>query len=85
MKMMKRVLVLSALLLVAAFLLVSGNAVKAKALTSGCPASVKCDLDGMSMIEEETYYNGIHKSVKYGHDYYGANGKVHHYVIVGCD
>jgi hypothetical protein len=40
--------------------------------------TVKCDLDGASMIEEESYYDEIHKTAKFGHDYYGPNGKVHH-------
>lgn len=50
-----------------------------------CATSVKCSLDGEYMFQEESYYNGSHKSVKYGHDYYGSEGKVHHYVIVSCD
>lgn len=59
---------------------------KAKAnRQDGCPSSVKCNLDGSYMFQEETYYNGLHKSVKYGHDYNGPDGTVHHYVIVSCD
>ena len=54
-------------------------------LRASCPMGVKCSLDGEYMTEEETYYNGLHESKKYGHDYYGPNGKVHHYVIVKCD
>ncbi|MGP8271806.1 MAG: hypothetical protein ACLQLH_17215 [Terracidiphilus sp.] len=50
-----------------------------------CPFSETCSIDGQMMMQEATYYNGIHKSVKYGHDYYGANGKEHHYVVVECD
>jgi hypothetical protein len=62
----------------------ASQATKAKA-SHGCPNSVKCDLDGQYMSQEETYWNGLHESAKYGHDYYGPNGKVHHYVIVSCD
>jgi hypothetical protein len=50
-----------------------------------CSVMIKCDLDGEYMSQEETYYNGMHKSVKYGHDYYGSEGKIHHYVIVSCN
>jgi hypothetical protein len=50
-----------------------------------CPISVKCSIDGQMMLQEETYYNGGHKSVKYSHDYYGPNGKEHHYIVVSCD
>jgi len=54
-------------------------------LRASCPVTLKCDLDGQYMSEEETYVNGMHVSKKYGHDYYGPNGTVHHYVIVKCD
>ncbi len=50
-----------------------------------CPMSVKCSIDGQIMLQEQTYYDGIHKSVKYGHDYYEGGQKEHHYVIVSCD
>jgi hypothetical protein len=51
---------------------------------SNCPVSVTCNIDGAIMLQEATYYNGPHKSVKYGHDYYGPNGKEHHFVIIDC-
>ena len=50
-----------------------------------CPFMVKCSIDGEYMMVEETYYNGIHKSQKFSHDYNGPNGKEHHYVVVACD
>ncbi len=50
-----------------------------------CPFTVKCSIDGQDMTREQCYYNGLHKSCKFSHDYYGANGKEHHYVVVACD
>ncbi|MGB6835720.1 MAG: hypothetical protein WA660_01450 [Candidatus Acidiferrales bacterium] len=52
---------------------------------ANCPVMVKCSIDGEYMSQEETYWNAGHESIKYSHDYYGANGKEHHYVIVSCD
>lgn len=78
----KRPIILFALCIFGSVL--ASQATKAKT-SSGCPFSVKCDLDGASMLKEESYFNGIHESAKFGHDYYGANGKVHHYVIISCD
>lgn len=78
----KRAIILFALCIFGSAL--ASQATKAKT-SFGCPSSVKCDLDGQYMFQEETYFNGTHESAKYGHDYYGGNGKVHHYVIVSCD
>jgi hypothetical protein len=55
------------------------------ARADNCPLTVTCAIDGQMMMQEATYYNGGHKSIKYGHDYYGPNGKEHHYVIIACD
>jgi hypothetical protein len=54
------------------------------AIAEGC-YNVHCELDGQYMQQEECYFNGIHKSCKFGHTYYGANGPVHHYVMVSCN
>jgi len=54
------------------------------ALRADCPLTVRCKIDGAAMGEEETYVNGAHISKKFGHDYYGPNGKEHHYVIIQC-
>ncbi len=56
-----------------------------KASADNCPFSEICSIDGATMLQEDAYYNGIHKSVKYGHTYNGPNGQEHHYVIVACD
>jgi hypothetical protein len=52
---------------------------------ASCPMMVKCSMDGQSMSQEECYMNGLHRSCKYSHDYYGPKGKEHHYVIVECN
>jgi hypothetical protein len=55
------------------------------ARADNCPLTVTCSIDGQMMMQEAAYYNGSHKSIKYGHDYYGPNGKEHHFVITACD
>ena len=57
----------------------------ASTLRADCPMTVKCSIDGQMMNNEECYYNGLHKSCKFSHDYYGPNGKEHHYRVVTCD
>jgi hypothetical protein len=54
------------------------------ALADGC-SFVKCPTDGQMMMQEECYWNNLHRSCKFGHDYYGPSGKEHHYVMVACD
>lgn len=54
------------------------------AARADCPVVVKCSIDGEGMMQEQCYINGSHKSCKFSHDYYGPNGKEHHYVIVVC-
>ena len=49
---------------------------------ASCPFTMHCELDGTMMMEEDTYYNGIHKSIKYGHTNYKGE---HHYVVVQCN
>lgn len=57
----------------------------AVAARADCPFSVKCNLDGEMMLQEECYYNGLHKTCRFAHDHWGPNGKEHHVVNVPCD
>lgn len=82
MRKLKAALVLLTLVVIG--VMFSSNQMKAEPRPDGCPVVVTCLLDGQGMMVEETYLNGIHISKKYGHDYYGPNGKVHHYVILSC-
>ena len=69
-----------ALIALAIFLILAPSV----ALASAC-FNVRCDLDGQYMSQEECYWNGLHKSCKFGHTYYGASGPTHHYVMVSCE
>jgi hypothetical protein len=50
-----------------------------------CSYSETCSLDGGMMMPEQTYYNGMHKSVKFSHHHWVGGKEEYHYVIVSCD
>jgi hypothetical protein len=50
-----------------------------------CPITVTCKIDGEEMRVEQVYNSEGHTSKRYGHDFNGMNGKVHHSVVVQCD
>lgn len=68
---MKRVLLVT--------LAILGMAVAAKA---SCGFTHQCPLDGQTMLLEETYYNGLHQSQKWGHS--ALNGE-HHSFVYQCN
>jgi hypothetical protein len=49
-----------------------------------CPSSLKCDRDGEWMPLEMTYEEDGHVKKRYGHDYFGTQGKEHHQVTLVC-
>jgi hypothetical protein len=50
-----------------------------------CAFSVSCSLDGEMMMQEQCYYNGLHKTCKFSHKPWHDGKQEYHYVLVACD